>query len=240
MIVALAFAFGLCSFDQASGQVQTKPAPTVKKNSTRKIRVRPSALATKAGTAVNWLADVDAALVRAKETGKPVFWYVPTIPGTFMDRKPVVDRYMMAGYFSWPKIVASLNEDFVAVKASPTPQQQKKYELSRFKFIEPGFLVLDPDGKLKSKVDRLTTQHPLWMLRYLAKFGSTKIAATEKVESLFQDPVAKKMAAAMETFRTGDHAAANSQWTNMAQQHPEHPLGWKAAAEAQGIGPFTR
>ena len=221
----------------------------VQQNSTRKKRVKPSKLAAKAGTSVNWAPSVEAAVKRSQSSGKMIFWYVPTIHGTFMDRKPVVDRYMMAGYFSWPKIIAELNEHFIAVKSAPTRQQQKQFELSRYKFIEPGFLILTPDGNERARVDRITTQHPDWLLRYLSLYtdqgvapsaghDSTEIQSNNNEKN--DDPVAAEFFASVQLFHTGDHAVARKAWLELAQGHPDHPLAWKAAAEAQGIGPFAR
>ena len=84
-----------------------------------------------------------------------------------MDRKVEIDRYMMAGPFSWPTPVKMLNEQFVPVRAQPTPEQQKKFELLPFKFIEPGFLVFDSNGELALKMDRVTTMQTGWMERVL-------------------------------------------------------------------------
>ena len=222
----------LSSLEKADGQVRdAEPA----KNSTKKIRIQPNALAARAGSAINWVDRFDAAMQKSKASGKPVFWYVPTIPGTFMDRKPVIDRYMMAGYFSWPDIISHLNEHYVAFKGPPTEELQQKYELSRYKFIEPGFVIIEPNGSLKSKVDRITTQHPVWMLNFLSP-GSGDIATS----SLFEDPVAKRLRETMKMFQRGEHEAAQKSWAKIASDHPDHPLGWKAAAEAQGIGPFVR
>ena len=80
------------------------------KNSTRKIRIKPGDFSSQCGSAINWRANLQAALKESKATGKPVFWYVPTLPNTFMDRKPVIDRYMLAGPFSWPRIIDLLND----------------------------------------------------------------------------------------------------------------------------------
>src|SRR5262245_49377398 len=116
--------------------VATRPAA---QNSTRKIRPAPSAQAAKAGSAVQWRADLEAAQAEAARDGKPVFWYVPTVPGSPMDRKREIDMYMRAGPFSWPETVRALNARFVPVKATPKAADAKARDLVRAKFIEPGF-----------------------------------------------------------------------------------------------------
>ena len=83
--------------------------PLVAQNSTRRIRPEPGPLAARAGSAVEWRPSLEAALDEAERTGKPVFWYVPTVGGSPMDRKPVIDMYMMAGPFSWPSTIELLD-----------------------------------------------------------------------------------------------------------------------------------
>ena len=86
-------------------------------NSMRKIRPQPSKLAARAGTAVSWRQDLQAAQKESKKTGKPVFWYVPTLRGSPMDRKREIDRYMMAGPFCWPRLISLLNQHYIPVRA---------------------------------------------------------------------------------------------------------------------------
>ena len=208
------------------------------RNSTRKIRVKPSPVAAKIGTGVNWVADVKTALERSRETGKPVFWYVPTVSGSFMDRKPVIDRYMLAGPFSWESTRQALNRHFVPVKAVPNREEQDKYDLKPYKFVEPGFLVIDSDQALKLKVDRITTLHPAWFQSLLDSAVEGGIAMIDPDEQT--GAIQNQMHAAMKIFRSGEHARATEAWQAIAKEHPNHPLGWKAAAEAEGFGPIVR
>lgn len=69
-------------------------------NSNRKIRTTPSALAARAGSAVNWRADFEASLAEAKKRKRLVFWYMPAINRSPMDRKTEIDRSMMSDPFS--------------------------------------------------------------------------------------------------------------------------------------------
>lgn len=232
------------------GQIRPEQPAVTQQNSTNKIRVKPTELASKAGSAVDWCEDFEKALQKSKSSGKPVFWYVPTIHGTFMDRKQEIDRYMMAGFFSWPQIIDELNDKFVPLKTPPPSQRQEQYELIRYKFIEPGFVILAPDGSARAKVDRITTQHPAWLLNYLRQLNQPNMDDATVFPSITglskqdlqtsTDVVQQKMLQAMLQFRSGDHDAANAAWNRLADEHSNHPLAWKAAAEAQGIGPFGR
>lgn len=230
-------------------------------NSTAKIRVQPNALAAKAGSYVQWNNDFDAAIGTANSSGRPIFWYVPTIRGTFMDRKAEVDRYMMAGFFSWPHIIEYLNANFVCVKASPTRAQQQQFKLSRYQFVEPGFLII-ADKKVIRKVDQITTQHPDWFIHFLQQSIEgreskplNKIRDLEEFAMLSQydlsissplftanGPSAVEyslMIKGMHFFKNGTKEAHRS-WQKLIDTHPNSPLAAKAAAEIQGIGPYTR
>ncbi len=145
--------------DEARDEIEQDEAP---KNSTKKIRAEPSATAARAGEHVQWMTDIDAAIAKSKETGKPVFWYVPTIRGSFMDRKIEIDRYMMAGPFSWPRMIERLNEHFVPVKLASDRKLNKRFGIERIQFVEPGFLVLDGEGVELGRQDKITTYNPQW------------------------------------------------------------------------------
>ena len=233
------------------------------KNSVAKNRVQPGPQAARSGSAVHWQPDFETALEKSRETGKPIFWYVPTLRGSFMDRTSSIDLYMMAGPFSWPDIISVLNEHYIPVKARPNRKQQKEFELVPYVFIEPGFLVIEPDGKVTSKLDRITTLHRKWFRHLLTRSVLQPIQPADKPDGLaerwkhfengdyervkIETPaensaatVEELLLAGMSDFRRGDHEAAKQKWRNASKLNPDHPLAWKAAAEAEGIGPFVR
>ena len=88
---------------------------------------------------MRWRKDLAAALAESRQSGKPVFWYVPTVARSPMDRKPEIDRYMMAGPFCWPRLIALLNQHYVPVKAIPRGGLARDLRLEPGKFIEPGY-----------------------------------------------------------------------------------------------------
>ena len=123
-------------------------------------RAAPSELAAQAGKSVAWRDSLDGALEESRSTGKPVFWYVSSVHGSFMDRSPEVDRLMMAGPFSWPRIVTLLNDSFIPLRGRAGEATGAKYGLVRLDFIEPGWIVLDGEGQELARHDRLNTLHP--------------------------------------------------------------------------------
>ncbi len=217
------------------------------RNSTQKVRVKPSPTSARIGSGVNWETNLESALARSAETGKPVFWYVPTLSDSFMDRQTEIDRYMLAGPFSWESTRNQLNASFIPVKAVPTPEQQQKYDLVPYKFVEPGFVILDADGSEKLKVDRITTLYQPWFEALLAHANPTAIGSADngqqpadQTEKNLATEIQATMKRASEVFHKGDHRQAASIWNSIATEHSEHPLGWKAAAEAEGFGPIVR
>ena len=241
-------------------------SPLDPKESMRRIRVQPNEQSKRIGNAINWEPDFASAIAKSNATGKPIFWYVPTLHGSFMDRKQVIDRYMLAGPFSWPDIIDVINQHYVPVRTEPTQQQQTQYQLVPYQFIEPGFVILDPQGAEKSKVDRITTIHPTWFRYLLTRDLQAPITPQQKSESLsrawtnFQsgdyqgsltalpptpstksiEQCERDLLKGMALFRLGKHDQAKSIWDMASKRYPNHPLAWKAAAESQGIGPFMR
>lgn len=229
-------------------------------NSTSKTRVVPNAISAQIGTAIHWESKFDDAKKKSADSGKPIFWYVPRLADTFMDRKKEVDRYMRAGPFSNPAIIASLNEHYVPLMAIPEKTQSATYELKPFKFIEPGFLIVETDGTASTKLDRITTMNSKWLSSFLKKptslpepspslvrarenFAAGNYEACQVVNRMRvprDDTVELHLIAAMATFRLNEHEAALKKFASVGESFPDHPLGWKAAAEAQRIGPFVR
>ncbi len=234
-----------------------------KNNSLDKNRVKPGSQSSRIGSAVNWQPDFESALRESQTSGKPVFWYIPTLRGSFMDRTTEIDRYMMGGPFSWPDIIAVLNEHFVPLKAKPNRQQQKQFDLVPYVFVEPGFLILNSQREVQLKLDRLTTQHPGWFRQLLTRSIPQAIEPSGKPQDLENawlqfrnggyeqiqletprpnaDTAAEQLLlAGMIEFRTGNHESAAEKWRQASLIQPDHPLAWKAAAEAEGFGPFVR
>ena len=251
----------LLLFAIISPTVNTVNAQEQEKNSTKKIRVIPNEAASRIGSSVNWEDSVTEAFKKAKATGKPVFWYVPTLPDSFMDRTKEIDRYMLAGPFSWPNLISAINKNFVPVRALPTKKEQKQFQLVPYKFVEPGFLIVDPNGDVRAKVDRITTFSPEWFRDLLEANGArvprpkqfdhmTELWASFRAGNYdVEVPAPGKgvhhaaeqlLLAGMFKFRNGKHEEAKRLWQSAAEVQPNHPLAWKAAAEAQGIGPFFR
>ena len=225
-------------------------------NSTRKIRVTPGPIAAKIGSAVQWVDSFDEARALSKKTGKSIFWYVPTLSGSFMDRKDSIDRYMMAGPFSWESTRNYLNQNYVCLKSTGSGELQKRFQLVPYDFVEPGFVVIDVNGNVTRRVDKITTLHPQWFLKLIGgepmEIGDSKAWREFRQGNYKIEPepfdnaddsaeaIRERLLAGMLEFRRGNHDRATAIWRKLANDHPAHPLAWKAAAEAEGFGPFVR
>ena len=217
----------------------TSATPSYSQNSNKKIRTRPSGLAQKAGSAVSWRADLSTALEEASKTGKPVFWYVPTIKGSPMDRKVEIDRYMMAGPFSWPRTVTLLNESFVPVRMKASRAECAAYGLAPLRFVEPGWIVIAPDGQEIAREHQITTFHPSRFLAPLAALVGLTNPAENGLPADAGDEASALWLAGVRLWTTQKNAEARTLWSRLLEEHAEHSLAWKAAMELQGHGPFV-
>ncbi len=186
MSLAAFSCWGVVAVVNAQQTRPESPPAAELKNSTQKLRVQPSRIAQRIGTAVRWRETLDEALAESAKSGKPVFWYVNTVPETFTDRKVEIDRYMLAGPFSWPKIIGLLNDQFVPVRQPPDADSAARFDLQPYKFVEPGFLIVGSDGQVQGRVDHLTTLPPDWLLHLIRGWASspaTAEAATAAAEA---------------------------------------------------------
>lgn len=243
-------------------------AAAAAQNSTQKIRVEPSPTAERAGSAIPWLDSMEAALQQARQRELPVFWYVPTLRGSPMDRTGELDRRMRAGPFSWPSTVELLRDRCVCLRLVPEGEVQRRYGLVRQKFLEPGWLLLDAQGQELARLDAITTLHPGWFeapLRRLLGVPRQDFPCTPALQDVWRLLGVGDLAGCDEALATvegaevsdalaaeagllrgmlldlqGREREARAQWAATAARHPDEPLAWKAAMEAEGHGPFCR
>lgn len=181
-----------------------------------------------------------------------------------MDRKPVIDRYMLGGIFSWPPLVELINENFVPLRVVPDPRATvgatSVKGIRPYQFVEPGFVIVSAEGKEVFRLDQLTTLHYEWLEeligqvlkknkqefkrtawpKYFAEFAGPETSWVDPVGDKFEKSVSNYLLSGMIAFRKGNHELAKERWQMAAKLDPENPLAWKASLEAQGIGPFVR
>lgn len=131
--------------------------------------VKPSALAMSAARDLPWHTSLESAFEAAKAKKRPLFWYVPTVPRSPMDRQNIVDLYMRAGFFCEPDLRAML-ANFELYGKAPTKAEAARFDLKAFRFIEPGFLILDAEGTVKARAHAISTFSPKWFATQLLPF----------------------------------------------------------------------
>lgn len=212
-------------------------------------------LAAKCGTEIPWRDSLSDAQKESKAGGKPIAWWVTRIEDSPMDRKRVLEKYMLAGPFMMPGVVERLSQDFVPLRLPGTPAIHKEFGLKVGDFIEPGLVFLGPDLKVIHRVDRMTTYSEEWLVHLLD--GVLKKAGREVPERKAElGPGRKAIADGKpdpELFRitpgeearwfqgvahwlNGQTADALAEWKSIKTGR----WAWKAAAELARDGPFVR
>jgi hypothetical protein len=212
-------------------------------------------LAAKCGTEIPWLESLTDAQKQSKATGKPIAWWVTRIEGSPMDRKLVLEKYMLAGPFMMPGVIERLSRDFIPLRLPGTPEVHKEFGLKIGDFIEPGMVFLGPDLKVIHRIDRMTTFNEEWLVHLLVgvlrKAGreveETKVERPPGVKAILEgkpDPDLFLVAPGDEArwyqgvayWLNGRTADALAEWKKIKAGR----WAWKAAAELSRDGPFVR
>jgi len=212
-------------------------------------------LAAKCGSEIPWLDSLTEAQKASRASGRPIAWWVPRLEGSPMDRKLVLEKYMLAGPFMMPGVVERLSKDFIPLRLTGVPAIHRPFGLRIGDFIEPGFVFLDPDLHVIHRVDRLTTFNEEWFLHLLA--GVLRKAGREVQETKVElSPGRKAIAegrpdpdlfltapgeearwyAGVAYWLNGRTADAIAEWKSIKKGR----WAWKAAAELSRDGPFVR
>src|SRR5262249_2533483 len=126
-----------------------------------------SGLAAKCGSEIPWLDSLTDAQKASKSSGKPIAWWVTRIESSPMDRKLVLEKYMLSGPFMMPGVIDLLARDFIPLRLPGDPAIHKEFGIRIGDFIEPGLVFLGPDLKVIHRVDRMTTFSEEWLVHLL-------------------------------------------------------------------------
>ena len=114
----------------------------------------------------NYKVDRAALLSQAKkaasERNRLILWYCPRMYGLHMYRAVLTDRYMKAAAFTDPGVVDLIREKFVPLRMCCDADTGKALNLKPFDFVEPGFIVMTPDGKIVHRIDHIRTFGSDW------------------------------------------------------------------------------
>src|SRR5689334_11171478 len=73
-------------------------------------------LAAKCGSEIPWVESLTDAQKASKDTGKPIAWWVSRVESSPMDRKTVLEKYMLSGPFMMPGVVELMSKDFIPLR----------------------------------------------------------------------------------------------------------------------------
>jgi hypothetical protein len=211
--------------------------------------------AAQCGSEIPWVLSLNEAHQQSKASGKPIAWWVTRIEDSPMDRKIVLEKYMLSGPFMMPGVIELMSKHFVPLRLAGTPGVHREFGLAVGDFIEPGFVFLGPDLKVIHRVDRLTTFHEDWLVHLLQ--GVLKKAGKEVPERKVELSEGRKLIAAGKPdpgwfeLKSGDEmrwyhgvalhlanrdAEGRAEWKKIKDGR----WAWKAAAELARDGPFVR
>jgi len=114
----------------------------------------------------NYDVDRAALLDRAKKAAvdrqRLILWYCPRMYGLHMYRAVLTDRYMKAAAFTDPGVVDLIREKFVPLRMCCDVETGKALNLKPFDFVEPGFIVMTPEGRIVHRLDHIRTFNSDW------------------------------------------------------------------------------
>ena len=110
----------------------------------------------------NLLSDVKA---KAKESGKPILWYIPKVEGQHMYRGAILDHYMDVAVWTDEAIVNLVTRRFVPMRAACAKELKEEFTKDltedekkvRFRLVEPAIVILDGEGRQLHVMQRIRT-----------------------------------------------------------------------------------
>jgi hypothetical protein len=111
---------------------------------------------------VDRLALLAKARALASQKGRLILWYCPRVRGLHMYRAILPDGYMKAVAFTDPGVVDLISTKFVPLRMCSDEATGAALGVKAFEFVEPGFIVLTPEGKVVHTMDRLRTFNSDW------------------------------------------------------------------------------
>jgi tetratricopeptide (TPR) repeat protein len=100
---------------------------------------------------------LDEALKRAGDEKKLVLWYIPRIEGIQMYRPALLDDYMRVVAFTNPWITRLVTSRFVPLRMAVPKSLFERTGIKNVDWVEPAIAILDKDGKVLHRIDRIRT-----------------------------------------------------------------------------------
>ncbi|HLY73417.1 MAG TPA: hypothetical protein VKU80_04795, partial [Planctomycetota bacterium] len=90
--------------------------------------------AAKCGSEIPWMESLTQAQKESKASGRPIAWWVTQVEGSPMDRKIVLEKYMLSGPFMMPGVIDLMSRDFIPLRLSGLPAIHKEFGIGIIDF----------------------------------------------------------------------------------------------------------
>lgn len=105
----------------------------------------------------------------ARERNRLILWYCPRVAGTHMTRAAALDDYSKSVFFADPGVTDLIRAKFVPLRMVCDEKFGAAVGLRKPDFIEPGFIVLTPEGRVVHTIDRIRTFNADWLRAVLVE-----------------------------------------------------------------------
>lgn len=106
---------------------------------------------------------LEEAQQQARERKRLILWFCPRVPGAHMYRAKGLEDYAKIVFFTDPGVVDLIRSKFVPLRMCCDENLAAATGIRRFEFVEPGFIVMTPDGKIVHVLDRIRTFNADWL-----------------------------------------------------------------------------
>ncbi len=132
---------------------------------------------------------LDDLLDEARRDQRLLFWYVPATVGQHMILPHLLDRYMTTGPLSDPEVIDVVRRRYVALKLPAGGALARRFHLEAPAFVEPGVLVLDADGEVVARADRISTFSGEWLAAFLRDAAGEPATPGSHDDAKSRDPL---------------------------------------------------
>jgi hypothetical protein len=112
---------------------------------------------------VDRIALLEKAKGLARERSRLILWYCMRVPGTHTYRASILDTYARVALFTDPGLVDFVNATFVPLRMACDEKVSAATGIKFPDFIEPGLILLTPEGRVVHVLDRIRTFNADWI-----------------------------------------------------------------------------
>jgi tetratricopeptide (TPR) repeat protein len=209
-------------------------------------------LANRCGSQIQWESKLEHALDAAQKQSRLVFWYVPVVDKSKMDKKAALDAYVRGALLTDPQIVELIDKNFVALAQIAKGERASKLGIVPLKFVEPGFVILNSQGELVHVFHGITTCSPEYFTYALhtilkkpvpaPKEDPLRLGRWDEARKLYEskdDPESRYKLGAVYYFLKQEDKAMQT-WKALVASNPESPWAWRADMELSDDSPIRR